>query len=147
MNTRRIAPLFCLAVAMATITGCQMFNPASRLYGTWKLDADATIDRAAGGNELAKSLLKATLALDVATEFRDDGTGETRGNSIALFGEGSESFTWKLLSAENDTLRVEIISDLGKREEALRMIDADTFEVDFTLTGKTFTSIFRRVIE
>jgi hypothetical protein len=149
MTARRLASLFCLAAALAIISGCNFLNPASRLYGKWKLDVDATIERAAGGNEFKKATLRAMWGLvggDVTMEFRADGTGDMTGSG--MLGSESKSGTWKLLSAESDKLKVEFTTDQGTHEQTLRMIGADTFEVDQKLPNdEVLTATFRRIIE
>jgi len=141
-----IAIAFC--AILAAFSGCDLLNPASRLYGTWKLDVDTTIDRAAGGNAFKKAALQTMWSFgggDVTMEFRPDGTGEMRGNSV--FGAGNETGTWKLMSAESDTLRVELTTDKGTHEQVLRMLDANTFEVDLNAGGQVNTATFRRVVQ
>jgi hypothetical protein len=148
MGARRLWMLACiLSLVCVSLTGCDLLNPASRLYGKWKLDVDATIDRAAGGSELKKSALRAMWALiggEVTMEFRPDGTGEIQGASA--LGAGNETGTWKLVSADRDTLRVEITSDRGTYERVLRMLDANTLEVDLPVAGEqTSATTFRRM--
>ena len=147
MVTRRCSLFACgIFALLAATSGCDLLNPASRLYGTWKLDVDATIDRAAGGNAFKKAALQTMWSLgggDVTMEFRPDGTGEM--NGAAALGSGKETGTWKLVSAESNTLRVELTTDKGTHEQVLRMLDANTFEVDLNASGQVYTATFRRV--
>jgi hypothetical protein len=149
MNTRRGSLWACGILALvAAFSGCDLLNPASRLYGTWKLDVDTTIDRAAGGNAFKKAALQTMWSFaggDVTMEFRPDGTGEMKGNSA--LGSGNESGTWKLVSAESSSLRVELTTDKGTHEQVLRMLDPNTFEVDLNAGGQVNTATFRRVVQ
>ncbi len=143
VKSRRAALALCgILLLPVAFSGCELLNPASRLYGQWKLD------RAAGGNELRKGALRAMWSLvggDVTMEFRPDGTGEMTGNSA--LGGGNQQGTWKLVSAEGDTLRVELTTEQGTHEQVLRMLDANTFEVEMNAGGQTNTATFRRVVE
>ena len=148
MIARRAGMVACMGLfIVVALSGCDLLNPASRLYGKWKLDVETTIDRAAGGSELKKSALRAMWAIvggDVTMEFRPDGTGEMKG-STAL-GAGNETGTWKLVSAESDALRVALTTYKGTHEQVLRMLDANTFEVDLPAAGgQLTTATFRRV--
>lgn len=145
---RRISIAIVFLASLAAFTGCDLLNPASRLYGTWKLDVDATIDRAAGGNAFKKAALQTMWSLgggDVTMEFRPDGTGEMKG--ATAIGGGNETGTWKLLSADSSTLRVELTTDKGTHEQTLRMLDPNTFEVDLNAGGQVNTATFRRVVQ
>ena len=126
---------------------CGLLDPASRLYGKWKLDVEATIDRAAGGNDFQAGLARAAWGLvggDIIMEFRSDGTGTFTGRSLA--GGSVEEGTWTLKSADQDKLVIDVTPQGGgqTREVEILMTDADTFEV----AGPDGNfAIFRRVKE
>ena len=90
------------------------------------------IDRAAAGNEFKKGALRAMWALvggDVTMEFRPDGTGEMTGATV--LGTNNGVGTWKLVTAERDTLRVAVTTEQGTHEHLLRMLDAgEQFDID-----------------
>lgn len=132
---------------LAVVVSCSgLFNPASRLYGTWVLDVDATVERAAPDNQLRQNLLRTSWALiggDVAMTFQSDGTASYKGSS--LFGSASQSGTWKVNSAEGDVLQVEITPDSAQSPSSVevRFLTEDTLEIDST-TGQVQVLIFRR---
>ena len=144
---RSLAVLFTL-FSLAVIVGCcGLLNPASRLYGKWNLDVDATINRIAGGNDIQAGLARAAWGMfggDVVVEFRSDGTGSFTGKSFA--GGETEEGNWNLKSANEDTLVIEFTANsTGQtREIEILMTDANTFEVS---GDDGNAAIFRRVVE
>ena len=146
LDTRRVLTILCAATFLVSaIACCGLLDPASRLYGKWKLDVDATIEKATGGNEVQAGLAKAAWGLfggDVTVEFRRDGTATFRGN--LNFGSGSEDGNWTLTSADGDTLKIQVDGDDSQpRDITIHMVDSDTFEVNNPQAGKPL--VFRRV--
>ena len=148
MNTRRIiaaaSALFIIGFAVAC---CGMLNPASRLYGQWKLDVDATIDRATGGNDVQAGLARAAWGMfggDIIVEFRSDGTGTFTGRTLA--GAGTEEGTWAVQRADADSIVVNFTSNnTGEsRVVELMMKGPDTFEIE---GDDGNVAIFRRVTQ
>ena len=154
MPYRSTAYVLCVVLCAAVLVGCcGLLNPASRLYGKWKLNIDATIDRNTGGNEFQAGLARAAWSLvggDVTVEFRSDGTGAFSGRIVnassgSLSGGGTEEGTWSLTSAEGDSFVVKLESDSGQTGEVtILLTDPDTFEVTGD-DGNVF--IFRRMTE
>jgi len=136
-----------LAAALlgCAVAGCEWLNPAARLYGKWKLDVDATIDRNAGGNDVQAGLARAAWGVfggDLVIEFRSDGTGTFTGESIV--GGSTEEGRWSVVRAEPERIEIEFTSDRtgNTRQIELNMPDADTFEVEGAGGN---VAIFRRV--
>ncbi len=129
------------------IACCGFFNPASRLYGQWKLDVDATIDRAARGNEVQAALARAVWKVfsgDVIIEFRDDGTGAFIGDTV--IGGTSQECTWTLVEAKDESLILNIPNEeTGEARDVEFMLpDEDTIEI---AGADGNVAIFRRVTE
>ena len=147
-KARRLLLAACAAGLIGSIVGCcGLLNPASRLYGKWKLDIEATIDRNAGGTDIQAGLARAAwgvLGGDVIVEFRSDGTGTFAGNSIV--GGGTEEGSWTVVRAESDLIIVQFTSNNSgeSRQVDLVMKDPDTFEV---AGDNGNVAIFRRVQE
>jgi len=136
--------VFLIASAAAC---CGMLNPASRLYGKWKLDVAETVRRASENNPLAGAAggLINMAGGEMTIEFQSDGTATVEAKS--MFGSNSESGTWSLAGADGDTLTIDIVpNDSGQsRQMTLRMVDADTFETEDAGQGES--AVFRRVKE
>ena len=148
MSFRQALYLLSALLCVAVLAGCcGLLNPASRLYGKWKLDVDATIDRIAGGNDLQAGLARAAWGMfggDIVVEFRSDGTGTLTGNTLA--GGTTEEGTWFVKTVEDDTFVIEFTNEnTGQtRDVELNLTDPDTFE----LKGDDGNAvIFRRVVE
>ena len=146
MVMQRSVLLFVVTIGLVVGAACcGLLNPASRLYGKWKLDVESTIDRNTGGNDVQAGLARAAWGMfggDIIVEFRSDGTGTFTGNTLA--GGTAEEGTWSLVRADSDTI---VISFTGNnsgqtREMSLLMTDPDTFE--FTGDNGNVV-IFRRV--
>ena len=133
MGFRRSELILPCSLLLASLAGCcGLLNPAARLHGKWKLDVDATIDRAAGGNDVQAGLARAAWGMfggDIVVEFRSDGTGAFTGKTLA--GGGTEEGKWTLKSAEGDTLVIEFTPDGSgqPREVEILMTGPDSFEV------------------
>ena len=147
MAYRRIITSMSAILLLGVIVGCcGLLNPASRLYGKWKLDVDATIDRIAGGNDIQAGLARAAWGMiggEIVVEFRSDGTGTLTSRALA---GGVEEGTWTLKNAENDTLVIEFTANGSgqKRDVEILMTDPDTFEIS---GDNGNVAIFRRVPE
>ncbi len=139
MLTRRLLLVCCAIFLIASVApGCSMLNPASRLYGKWKLDVDESFAGAAGG-------LINMAGGGMTIDFRSDGTATVAAKSF--LGGGKEAGKWTLASADGDVLTVDFTPDNSAqtRQYVLTMQDADTFKMKDT--GQGNAAIFRRVKE
>jgi hypothetical protein len=117
-------------LALPLCAGC---NPASRLIGTWQLDADKfqTEMSSAGNNPLAGAMAQGVLSMmkfDLQLEFKADGgcafTGSFLGQSRSTPG------TWRYVRTDGDALVLMIKTDEqpAEREVRVKFVDHDRLE-------------------
>lgn len=134
-----------LALTTSTLACCGMFNPASRLYGKWKLDFEESLKRSVGDNQLQAAAARLAWGFyggNITIDFRSDGTASF--NLDSLVGGGSNDGKWSVTSAEGDTLKVQVTPDDSEKPSTftIHLIDADTFELEDL--GQVNVAVFRR---